>query len=99
MRTLRIEITDEQNGKKRVAFRTFEATAILLLEPQVAGEGLLTLAHQMVKELDEVKAEIPKAETPKAESRKPEPEGPPPSRNAEDPGFTTKRIVKKAVSA
>ena len=98
MRTLRIELVEEEAGRKRVAHRVFEATAILILDPVVAGQGFLALARDMVRELDGGAPPVPTSpdknhQTPPTE---PEPDpGPEPTRDPSQPGFTTKRIVKK----
>jgi hypothetical protein len=51
-RTVRIVIDEDSDGRKRQAFRTFEAEAILLMKDEVAGYGFLNLLRSMVAELD-----------------------------------------------
>ena len=75
-RTVRIVIDEDSDGRKRQAFRTFEAEAILLMKDEVAGYGFLNLLRSMVAELDGaprinpvIPEEIPEAPLPEKKPR------------------------------
>ena len=75
-RTVRIVIDEDSDGRKRQAFRTFEAEAILLMKVEVAGYGFLNLLRSMVAELDGapkinpvIPEEIPEAPLPEKKPR------------------------------
>jgi len=103
-RIVSIRIDEENDGRKRMVSKAFNADAILLMEPTVAGEGFLLIVADLLRQLDGVGAmESAPPQTPKPE---PEPEPsvekatlPAPSRDPSSPGFTTKRLPKAKPAA
>lgn len=51
-RTVQIVIEENADGQKRKVGRIYEAQALLVMDPETAGRGLLAILSQLVQQLD-----------------------------------------------